>query len=122
MKILKVLLTISIICIASISFAEDKKYKPAPEPQYTKEKGYGWHDGIPYNDPTNPFIIIKIWKTKDGFSVFIDTNKDGNCNTVAEFEYTGVFSVDGKPYVDQLDDSNCLIRDFEIREFIKDNK
>lgn len=121
MKMLKVLLTISIICIASIGFAGDK-FKPAPKPHYTKEKGYGWHDGIPHDKATNPFIIIKIWKTKDGFSVFTDMNKDGQCDTVVEFEYTGEFSSDGAPYVEQLADSNCIIKDIEIKRFIKENK
>lgn len=122
MKILKVLLTISIICIASIGFAEDKKYKPAPEPQYTKEKGYGWSPKVPYGTAKDPWELIKSWRTEKGFSIFIDKDKDGVCDTVAEFEYNGEFAKDGAPYVIQKNDSNCFIRDIEIKRFIKDNK
>ncbi len=118
MKLLKVLLTISIICIASMSFAEGK-FKPAPRPHYTKELGYGWSTKVPYSTPKDPWILMKSWRTENGVSIFTDTNRDGKCDTVIEFKFDGEFAPNGKPFVIRLDDSNCIVKDIEIKRFLK---
>ncbi len=126
MKLLKVLLVTLVICFASMGFVPlppgNAKYKPAPKPHYTVEKGYGWDAEIPHDRPADVLTLMKIWKTEKGFSVFADMNKDGVCDAVLEFVLTGEFTEDGTPYVNRVSNSNCLLRDLEIKKFIKDNK
>lgn len=121
MKKTIVILAALVFCVSSLVCAEEdstKKYKPAPLPHYTEEKGYGWDTEVPVIKPEHVWHILKVWRTTDTFSVFVDTDKDGKCDVVYEFGKDGTFSAKGEPMVIRLPDRYCKPKEEEIKYFL----
>lgn len=124
MKILKVILIAVIMCFASTGIAEDKKYQPTPKPHYSEEKGYGWNTNVPLPRPGDKWQILKVWNVdKKYYSLFMDMAPfDGVCDVVIEIVKTGEVDENGTPFADQLPDSDCKVREAEIKQFLDDKK
>ncbi len=94
MKNLYDLLTASVIVFLGVIFlvwinscnlalAEEDCFKPAPEPVYTDEKGYGYREDVPCDTDEYPNAIMKSWQNGGTNYIFIDQGKDGTCDLVS---------------------------------------
>ena len=114
-----------IFCVSSLVYAEEdstKKYKSAPLPHYTEEKGYGWSIETPVTKPDHVWHILKVWRTETLFLVFVDKGKDGECDIVYGFERNGELNPSGSPYVARLPNSSCEEMEKKIKDFIEERE
>lgn len=102
------------------AYAEEPCYKDAPAPIFDPVKGYGYVETVPCNKPTNKWNILKEWRTDNGNSreVFVDTDKDGECNVVIHFAWNGKYTEDGRKVFSQLPSNLCPIVELYIKEFL----
>jgi hypothetical protein len=88
-KVKITIITLMIVAFIAGPALSGQKYKPAPDPKYTKERGYGWSEEVPVDKPENKWNLLKEWRSDPNRYVFVDQTKDGQCNIVFEFNETG---------------------------------
>jgi hypothetical protein len=78
-------LVLCLILVVAVGGTIAAEYAEAPLPHYDAEKGYGWMTNVPVPKPDNVQNILKVWIYYGNRAIFLDTDKDGTCDTVANF-------------------------------------
>ena len=119
------IILISVCCLifATTSFAQQEEFVPAPLPHYSEELGYGWETDIPVPKPEDENVILKVWRYKNSNNreiqcVFLDTNRDGNCDAVVPFYQTHKVNDSGKRLWRRGFNIDCEIAENIIKNFL----
>lgn len=96
MKIKIALIVLIIIALFAGPGCPESKYKPAPDPKYSKEKGYGWSEEVPVDKPSNVWNVLKEWRSDPNRYIFVDQTKNGECDNVFEWRGTGEIDEKGR--------------------------
>jgi len=106
----------SFVLILNVSAAE---YKDAPLPHFDEEKDYGWMTTVPVDKPEYPHSIMKVWQIHGQRVVFMDMDKDGNCDHVSNFSKTGQKDDKGRDLYQVLRRKTCEEAETMIKRFLE---
>lgn len=118
MKWFYILALTTLILLGGVVKSVAGDFKVAPKPHYTEAAGYGWDTKVPVDKPKNVWNILKVWATRETKSVFLDKNKDGQCDVVLNFMATGEYDDQSRALYMQVPETTCAWTEFKVIEFL----